>query len=363
MIHPARLAIGAALAATLTVLVTAAPATAGTTGPNPWLPTPGAHTFVLPALPLPAHLAAPYVDVTEVGDLADVAAASGSRYLSLAFLQTVTPCSCTLTLAGDAAKTVSPDVYGAQINRIRRHGGDVIPSLGGFTADTTGTELADSCTDVHAIAAALENLVSVYKLHRIDFDIEADSIDNAAGVDPRNQAIAEVESWACAHHWPLSFSYTLPSSPQGLADNGIAVLASAAKHGARIADVNLMTFDYWDGLQHDMLADAQTAAAGLVAQLGQTIMPHASLRERWRAVGIVQMNGIDDFGTTEVFSVDQVQPLVRWAQRQGVQTLSFWALQRDNGGCPGVAGSNTCSGIAQSDGAFSKGLAAFNSWR
>ncbi len=359
MIRPVRLAIGAAIAAVLTVLATAVPATAADAGPNPWLPTPGAHTRVFPALPLPAQLSAPYVDVTEVGDLADVAAASGSRYLSLAFLQTATPGSCTLTWAGDSSKPASPDVYGAQLDRIRRHGGDVIPSLGGFTADTTGTELADSCTDVPAIAAALENLVSVYKLHRIDFDIEADSIDNAPAVDRRNQAIAEVEAWACAHRWPLSFSYTLPSSTQGLADSGIAVLASAAKYGAHISDVNLMTFDYWDGAQHDMLADAQTAAAGLVDQLKQTIMPRASLRERWRTVGIVQMNGIDDFGTTEVFSVDQVQPLVRWAARQGVQTLSFWALQRDNGSCPGVVGSNNCSGIAQSDWAFSRAFARF----
>ena len=36
-----------------------------------------------------------------------------------------------------------------------------------------------------------------------------------------------------------------------------------------------------------------------------------------------------------------------WADRMGIGTLSFWALQRDNGGCPGTKGAGTCSGIMQ----------------
>ena len=32
-----------------------------------------------------------------------------------------------------------------------------------------------------------------------------------------------------------------------------------------------------------------------------------------------------------------------------MSTLSIWAIQRDNGGCPGATGANDCSGIAQSD--------------
>jgi hypothetical protein len=33
--------------------------------------------------------------------------------------------------------------------------------------------------------------------------------------------------------------------------------------------------------------------------------------------------------------------------------LSIWAIQRDNGGCPGSTDSNTCSGIKQQTWAFS----------
>jgi hypothetical protein len=42
-----------------------------------------------------------------------------------------------------------------------------------------------------------------------------------------------------------------------------------------------------------------------------------------------------------------------WAVSKGINTLSFWALQRDNGGCPGTAGAGSCSGVPQSAWYFS----------
>jgi hypothetical protein len=42
-----------------------------------------------------------------------------------------------------------------------------------------------------------------------------------------------------------------------------------------------------------------------------------------------------------------------------INTLSIWAIQRDNGGCPGVTGSNSCSGIAQNTWDFSHVLEPF----
>jgi len=341
---------GVALAAAaLSVVASALPASAST----------GGGTHVIPAPPLPAHVAAPYVDITAVGDLAAEARASGSKYLSLAFLQTDSPGSCTPYWAGDASKPMSADVYGAQISPIRQQGGDVIPSFGGYLADTTGTELSDSCGDVDSIALALENIFTTYKVTRIDFDIEADSILNTAGVDRRNAAIADVEAWGRATHTPVSFSYTLPSTPQGLAPSGVAVLASAAAHHAKIASVNVMTFDYWDGVQHDMLADAESAATGLTGQLAATILPGASPRDLWSHVGIIQMNGIDDFGPTETYAVPQAQSLVAWASHQGIAFMGFWALERDNGSCPGVKGAWNCSGIDQPTWAFSNAYAPF----
>jgi hypothetical protein len=42
-----------------------------------------------------------------------------------------------------------------------------------------------------------------------------------------------------------------------------------------------------------------------------------------------------------------------------MSTLSMWAIQRDNGGCPGSTGSNDCSGIVQGTWDFSHTLEPF----
>ncbi len=53
--------------------------------------------------------------------------------------------------------------------------------------------------------------------------------------------------------------------------------------------------------------------------------------------------------------------IVHWAQRQGIGLLSFWALQRDNGGCPGTKGAGTCSGVTQPTWYFSHVFERFTS--
>ena len=330
---------------------------------SPHSDRPAHHTLsVHRAGPLPAHISAPYVDVTAVSDLAQASAQSGSKYLTLAFLQTDAPGSCTVYWAGNTSTPVAASTFGSQINQIRKAGGDVIPSFGGYSADTTNTEIADSCTDVHKIALAYENVVTTYKVQRLDFDIEADSLSNTAAIDRRNQAIHEVEGWAAHHGHHLTIAYTLPSTPQGLGATGVALLQSAASFHANVR-VNVMTFDYYDGLTHDMVADAETAAAGLVTQLQQTIAPHAPASALWSRIGVIQMNGIDDYGPAETFSAAEAAPFIAWAQSKHLNEVSFWALERDNGSCVGVKGANACSGVAQDQWAFSAAFAEFNSHR
>ncbi|MGC5165927.1 chitinase [Luteimicrobium sp. DT211] len=327
--------------------------------------------------PLPTSVFAPYLDVTAVDSIAQTSADSGSKYVTLAFLQADKPGSCDLAWAGDPAKSVASGALGEEIAKIRKAGGDVVPSFGGYNADTdiitwSGdpanlTEIADSCKDVSQLAKAYEQVVTTYGVQRLDFDIESDSINNAPGVDRRNAAIAEVQKWAKKNHRTVEISYTLPSTPNGLAASGLAVLQSAAAHGAVIHNVNIMTFDYWDGVQHDMVADAESAASALTGQLKATILPHASQAELWRHVGVIQMNGTDDYRTadgvaTEVFTPAQAVTFERWAAKQHLAFLGFWALQRDNGSCPdATVAQNNCSGIEQDTWAFTQAFKPFTS--
>ncbi|MER7668452.1 glycosyl hydrolase family 18 protein [Kitasatospora sp. NPDC096128] len=312
------------------------------------------------ATPLPTRVFAPYFESWTGQSPATLAAQSGAKYLTMAFLQAATKGSCTPYWNGDTSKPVSSATFGADIATIRANGGDVIPSFGGYTADNTGTELADSCTDVNQIAGAYENLITTYDISRIDLDIEDNSLTNTAGIDRRNKAIKLVQDWAATNGRNVQFSYTLPTTTGGLADNGLAVLRNAVSNKARIDVVNMMTFDYYDNAAHDMAADTQTSAQGLYNQLAG-LYPAKSPSQLWGSIGITEMPGIDDFGAAETFTVANATTVYNWAVSKGINTLSFWALQRDNGGCPGKGGDDSCSGLTQNTWDFTHTFAPFTS--
>ena len=296
---------------------------------------------------LPEHVFAPYFETydTSAGPAA-LARQSGARFLSLAFLETAQAGSCTAYWNGDTSEPISQASFGSDIAAIQASGGNVIPSFGGYTADTTGTELADSCSSVSSIAQVYESLITTYNVPRIDLDVEGDSVTDTAGINRRNEAVAQTEAWAAAHGRSIQFSYTLPTFPTGLPAAELAVLQNAVADGAKIAAVNLLTFDYYIGTEQNMLTDTESAASALVGQL-QTLYPGEPSGQLWHMVGVTEMPGIDDFGPDETFTKAQALAILLWADRMGIGTLSFWALQRDNGGCPGTKGAGTCSGITQ----------------
>jgi len=85
----------------------------------------------------------------------------------------------------------------------------------------------------------------------------------------------------------------------------------------------------------------------------QSLYPQATSQQLWHMIGITEMPGIDDFGPAETFSTANAVTILNWAQQHGIGLISFWALQRDNGGCPGTKGAGTCSGVVQPDWYFS----------
>jgi hypothetical protein len=313
---------------------------------------------------LPPHLYAPYFQSWDTADggLAQLSAASGAKYLTLAFLETDQPGSCTAYWNGSTSTPISATAagsFGPDIAAVQRAGGNVIPSFGGYTADTTGTELADSCTSVDAIAKVYESLVTTYHVPRIDLDVEANSLSDTAAIQRRNQAIAETEAWAAAHGRPVEFSYTLPVLPTGLPSAELAVLQNAAAEHAKISVVNIMTFDYYFGTTENMLADAESAATAVEGQLA-TLYPRLPAAALWRRIGVTQMPGIDDYGAAETFPTTQAPAFERWAASKGLGEISIWALQRDNGNCPGTKGATSCSGVDQPTWYFSHTFEPFS---
>ena len=194
-------------------------------------------------------------------------------------------------------------------------------------------------------------------------DVEGDSLTNTAGIARRNQALKLVEQWAAHRHQPLQVQYTLPVEPTGLTASDLAVLANAAATGTRVDVVNIMTFDYYLASEPSPLpmgADAISAAQNAHTQLA-SVYPHASSARRWALEGITLMPGIDDYpGGTEVTQLADAQQVLNFARGHGLALLSSWAIQRDNGGCPGTVGASTCSGLAQNPWDFSHVLERFD---
>lgn len=307
---------------------------------------------------LPAHVFAPYFEAYTADSPAALSRDSGARYLTLAFIQTPAAGSCTIDWNGDPATPIAPSVYGSDIARIRAAGGDVIPSFGGYSADDTGTEIADSCKNVALIAAAYEKVITTYNVTRLDLDTEDNSLTNTAGIDRRNKAIRMVEDWAARHGRTVQFVYTLPTNVAGLDPTGLHVLRDALSDHARIDIVNIMTFDYYDNQPHEMATDSMTATQHLYDTLHQ-LYPAKSARQLWSMIGVTEMIGIDDFGPPEIFTTADATTIEHWAAARHLAELSFWALERDNGGCPGTAGSDSCSGVSQTTWQFSHAFEPF----
>jgi hypothetical protein len=322
-------------------------------------PVPGAAAAVAPtAIGIPARVYAPYFETWTNATIGSMARRSGSRYFTLAFLQTPKPGSCTLAWNGDPAQTVRPGGrYVSQIRALHAMGGQVIVSLGGESADQDGTEIADSCHSVAKIAAAYEKVITTYGVTRLDMDVEGKSLNNKAGLARRSQAIEQLEEWAVRTGRTAQVDLTVGVVQSGLPRSSRNVIASAVAHGAAITVVNGMAFDYFDTNSHvNMGAAAVRELTAMHRQLA-AFYPHASAQQRWRMEGITLMPGVDDNPRkNEVTSLANARQVRAFTRAHRIPLLSIWAVQRDNGRCPGRGGLNSCSGIKQATWAFSRVL-------
>jgi hypothetical protein len=344
-------AAAAALLASATAAVSAAPA----------------HHFG--PRPLPNHLYAPYYESYLAPDTPSITAtaeASGAKFMTIAFMQSKGTKSCAVDWNSAASQPLS--YYNADIAMLRKLGGNVIPSFGGYSADTFGahdhgTEIADSCTSVQKIAAAYEQVVEELGVTRLDMDVESNAETYAAGINRRDEAIAIAQRWAARHGIRLQIQFTLPVEPDGLESAGVSVLRNAIADGVRVYSVNIMVFDYY--LPHEgvmnMSKTAITCANAVHAELAK-LYPQLSSRQIWRMEAMTMLPGISDFGKDETTTVHDARVMMGFEQRMHMNFLSIWAIQRDNQGpksCLGQADPNTCSGIKQAPWAFDHALEPF----
>ncbi len=194
-------------------------------------------------------------------------------------------------------------------------------------------------------------MVDAYGLRAIDIDIEHGEFTNARVRLRVVAALAQVQ----AARPGLAITVTFGTTPTGPDADGRSLIADAAGSGFQPSAWTIMPFDFGVPVS-DMGATTVAASEGLHADLVAAY--GESSAAAYAHLGISSMNGRTDEADETVSAAD-FQTILTYAQANHLARLTFWMANRDRP-CPtGVAPGNTCSGIAQSDWAFTALTARF----
>src|SRR5437588_150167 len=164
--------------------------------------------------------------------ISSIISGSGEKEFNLSFV--LDSGGCTPAWDGSAGELVSNDTAVlADVNAIRAAGGDVAVTFGGYN----GTELGTTCGSASALASAYQQVISKYKLTRVDFDYENGALDSNTAV--RFGAIKILER----NNPNLVASLTIPMTTVGFPGSGTDEIRQAIANGARLDVINIMAFD------------------------------------------------------------------------------------------------------------------------
>jgi chitinase len=236
-------------------------------------------------------------------------------------------------------------VHASTIAAIKAAGGDVVPSIGGWS----GNKLGPNCATPELLAGAYQKVIDAFGLKAIDIDIEnSDEFENTVVQDRILGALKIVKQKNPAVKTILTFG----TSPTGPNYYGIRLIQQAKALDAKIDIFAQMPFDFGGGA--DMYGATVGASEGLKSQL-KTVFGYTDA-QAYSHMGISGMNGLSD--QQELTSTDTWTRIRDYARNNNFARFTFWAVNRDRG-CAGGGVVSDCSGIAQSEWAFTKISAGF----
>ncbi len=273
---------------------------------------------------------------------ASVLAATGIKDLTLAFIDSHGTCDP----EWDGQRPLLGGADAAAIASIRRAGGDIVVSFGGWS----GSKLGTSCTSVAALKGAYERVIDDYSLTAIDVDIEHTEYTSDAARSRVVRALAETQ-----HDLPaLQISVTFDTDETGPDPDGVAMIHQAAALGFQPAAWTIMPFDFGTRVRH-MGTVSTRAAEGLDAVVAAAY--HESAATAYAHIGISSMNGDTD-EADETVSIADFRQIVAFARAHSLARLTFWAVDRDRPcGHGRTLSAGSCSGVAQAPFAFTRLLA------
>jgi hypothetical protein len=270
-----------------------------------------------------------------------VTGATGIKAFTMAFVLASGGCNP----AWDGESGLTGGVHASYISQIKAAGADVVPSIGGWQ----GNKLGPNCTTVDALAGAYQKVINAFGLKAIDVDIEnTDEFENTAVQDRILGALKVIKQ----NNPSVKTILTFGTSTTGPTYYGTRLVQQAKALGANIDIFTQMPFDFGGG--SDMYTATVNASEGLKNLLMSTFGYTAA--QAYSHMGISGMNGLSD--QQETTTTDTWTRIRDYAKNNGFARFTFWAVNRDRG-CAGGGVVSNCSGIAQSDWAFTKISAGF----
>jgi chitinase len=272
---------------------------------------------------------------------ATVVQATGIKAFTIAFVLASNGCNP----AWDGSSGLTGGAHASTIAAIRAAGADVVPSIGGWS----GNKLGPNCSTPEALAGAYQKVIDTFQLKAIDIDIEnTDEFENYVVADRIVDALKIVKQRNPNVKTILTFG-TTPSGPNA---HGVRLIQQAKAKNANIDIFAQMPFDF--GGHADMYAANVGATEGLKNVLKTTF--GWTDAQAYSRIGLSGMNGLSD--QQELTTVETWTRIRDYAKSKGLARFTFWAVNRDRG-CAGGGVVSNCSGIAQTDWAFTKVSAGF----
>jgi chitinase len=270
-----------------------------------------------------------------------VTSATGIKAFTVAFVLASNGCNP----AWDGEGGLTGGVHASYIQQIKAAGADVVPSVGGYS----GNKLGPNCTTTAALAGAYQKIIDAFSLKSIDIDIEnTDEFENTAVQDRVLGALKIIKQ----NNPSVKTILTFGTATTGPTYYGTRLVQQAKALGANIDIFTQMPFDFGGG--NDMYGNTVNASEALKNLLKSTF--GYTDAQAYSHMGISGMNGLSD--QQELTSTDTWTRIRDYAKSKGLARFTFWAVNRDRG-CAGGGVVSNCSGIAQSDWAFTKISAGF----
>ena len=270
-------------------------------------------------------------------NVASTMSATGLKAFTIAFV--LSNGGCTPTFDGGATAATNT------INAVRKAGGDVIVSFGGWG----GAKLGEHCSSASALAAAYQKVITQYSLKAIDIDIEATEMSTYSVQDRVLGALKTVKQ----NNAGLKVVVTMGTTTAGPDADGQRLIKQGKALGTGVDVWSIMPFDFSSG--GDMWAHTKSAAEGLKSQLKSAF--GYTDAQAYAHLGISSMNGKTD-NAGETVTLANFNSILSYAQTNHLARLTYWSANRDRA-CGSGSDGDTCSGVSQSANDFSKVIGKF----